>query len=903
MATEFDQYFTYEARLASFQKTTKKRGSTTGGRAKALNWPHKQISATSLARAGFVFKPSPDSPDNTVCFLCEKGLDGWEAGDDPIYEHVKHAPHCGWAVVAAIEADIGDYGREDPNDPEMSEARRATFADRWPHENKKGWKCKTKQLVDAGWKYTPTVESDDMATCAYCQLALDGWEPDDKPLDEHYNRSPDCPFFSLISQYRALGKSSGRGKVSRDSASSVQSYGTAAADVSNASDVSAGPDDSVLTTASSTSRLGAKKPRAKKGPAAKAGRKKAQKDDQSELDQSSQMEEEPQRPKARRGKKRSSDAVEESIQSSSEGPMSKKRAAQTPGNDAIDGISVLEDDSDVTDASKSSYKKNPALPAPKRGRKGAPKLISHASMASLRARGGLPDDEEIERELEADLDRHFTDDEEISYDSDLLRNKSKANRTVTDSESEALRPAKPRSAEYVMFDPVEPEPDEGEIDDEFKALQAEMAVDEAEQPPQPKRGRKAGVRKGTKRVETQKVVRETESEFPESQQEEEGVGSADVSVSSSTRSVVKNPSFPPAAGKRGRGRPRASLTSQDESVTLDAIESSQQSIKRGPGRPPSRLSLASLLSAEAGDAPPAKAPMKGSRGRPSNASLMSESTEADEDILAGPAPALAPAPKRRGRPSKTTTVLHGPREFGAVDKNKEAPAPGKRGRGRPAKKLVEEAPVEPVETEAEDDFIEDLEAVEEPVRLPKQSPIRAIFSPRGAATSLAAIPGTPSKIMSPILSARQPVLSPSQSPQSSDAENQPPSSLTARTSGAKKLVLAPVSSTPSQGSPSKRNVMAGVRSTMPWAAASLEAIFESPLGSPGKENEVDRFLKRGNELTSPERRMTVEEWIYFNAAEAEKKLKFECESLVNRFEMEGTRAIKVLEGLEVDESS
>jgi hypothetical protein len=99
-----------------------------------------------LARAGFVFRPSPDSPDNTVCFLCEKGLDGWEAGDDPIYEHVKHAPHCGWAVVAAIEADIGDYGREDPNDPDMIEARKATFAGRWPHENKKGWRCKTKQV-------------------------------------------------------------------------------------------------------------------------------------------------------------------------------------------------------------------------------------------------------------------------------------------------------------------------------------------------------------------------------------------------------------------------------------------------------------------------------------------------------------------------------------------------------------------------------------------------------------------------------------------------------------------------------------------------------------------------------------------------------------------------------------
>jgi len=37
-------------------------------------------------------------------------------------------------------------------------------------------------MVDAGWKYTPTPEYDDMAMCAYCALALDGWEPKDQPL-------------------------------------------------------------------------------------------------------------------------------------------------------------------------------------------------------------------------------------------------------------------------------------------------------------------------------------------------------------------------------------------------------------------------------------------------------------------------------------------------------------------------------------------------------------------------------------------------------------------------------------------------------------------------------------------------------------------------------------------------
>ena len=77
---------------------------------------------------------------------------------------------------------MAEYVVEDPKGKRMVEARKGTFAGRWPHEGKKGWKCKVKQLAEAGWKYTPTPESDDMATCAYCQLALDGWEPGDKPM-------------------------------------------------------------------------------------------------------------------------------------------------------------------------------------------------------------------------------------------------------------------------------------------------------------------------------------------------------------------------------------------------------------------------------------------------------------------------------------------------------------------------------------------------------------------------------------------------------------------------------------------------------------------------------------------------------------------------------------------------
>ena len=50
-------------------------------------------------------------------------------------------------------------------------------------------------------------------------------------------------------------------------------------------------------------------------------------------------------------------------------------------------------------------------------------------------------------------------------------------------------------------------------------------------------------------------------------------------------------------------------------------------------------------------------------------------------------------------------------------------------------------------------------------------------------------------------------------------------------------------------------------------------------------------------LSSPERKMSVQEWILFNAKSGEERLRRECERLVGRFEGEGVRALKALEGI------
>jgi hypothetical protein len=87
-------------------------------------------------------------------------LDGWEKDDDPLAEHLKHSPDCGWAIVASIGKQHNELSEENPASERMVEARKATFSNLWPHEGKKGWKCKTKQVcyvpID-GWAHTNAI--------------------------------------------------------------------------------------------------------------------------------------------------------------------------------------------------------------------------------------------------------------------------------------------------------------------------------------------------------------------------------------------------------------------------------------------------------------------------------------------------------------------------------------------------------------------------------------------------------------------------------------------------------------------------------------------------------------------------------------------------------------------------
>jgi hypothetical protein len=120
-----------------------------------------------------------------ICFLCQSAICGWEENDCPFTEHFHLNPTCGWAITSCVEQKLVGLHEENPMSSRMVKARKDTFGvdgERWPHETKRGWKCKVRGMVEAGWRFKAMVDEEDWAECVYCTLALDGWQAGDKPL-------------------------------------------------------------------------------------------------------------------------------------------------------------------------------------------------------------------------------------------------------------------------------------------------------------------------------------------------------------------------------------------------------------------------------------------------------------------------------------------------------------------------------------------------------------------------------------------------------------------------------------------------------------------------------------------------------------------------------------------------
>lgn len=100
-----------------------------------------------------------------------------------------------------------------------------------------------------------------------------------------------------------------------------------------------------------------------------------------------------------------------------------------------------------------------------------------------------------------------------------------------------------------------------------------------------------------------------------------------------------------------------------------------------------------------------------------------------------------------------------------------------------------------------------------------------------------------------------------------------------------------------QRSPSK--MLGQLSSTTPWDPVDLETVF-FPSPEKGNTDTMDlgeKLADVGGLLTSPEKKMSVEEWVRWRAEQGEQKLRNECERLVGLFEKEGGKAQEALIGI------
>ncbi|XP_060146680.1 baculoviral IAP repeat-containing protein 5 isoform X2 [Globicephala melas] len=83
----------------------------------------------------------------------------------------------------------------------LKDHRVSTFKN-WPFLE--GCACTPERMAAAGFIHCPTENEPDLAQCFFCFKELEGWEPDDDPIEEHKKHSSGCAFLSVKKQFEEL---------------------------------------------------------------------------------------------------------------------------------------------------------------------------------------------------------------------------------------------------------------------------------------------------------------------------------------------------------------------------------------------------------------------------------------------------------------------------------------------------------------------------------------------------------------------------------------------------------------------------------------------------------------------------------------------------------------------------
>jgi hypothetical protein len=659
--------------------------------------------------------------------------------------------------------------------------------------------------------------------------------------DEHYRRSPDCPFFMFAG---TSAPKAGKGKKTRPSKASrvsTQSNFTVDSEAPSIPDLNESIDKSTMSVLSTVSTIG--KGKNARGKAKAARHNKVEEAWGLQPEQSViVLDEEPEPVKPSRGNKRTSEQISDD-RNDREGtakpePPAKRRNTRTRNSVAEQmEYSVLESLHDTTEVNSAA--KKPA----KGGRKRASTTTrsrknSGASVASLRA--AAPDIAAIEAALEAELDKPLSD-EDMAPEPTEKPKRGRSKKAATASKA-------PTRSKKAVEDVVE--------DDAKEELQEEIVEKPGpeEESIRTKKGRKT------------KVTKKTALKRESNESNVTSANNVDTVVESSmvTAQAIENDSAhetdASVAGKRtnkGSKRKAPAKGKGKKGIMSKNIEDIVQSTE-----------------------PPAEDKMDVS----AEIAVLNKEIEAEEATAKEPTKAKA---KKGKKVAEKAPHLSMPGAFSPLTFREESIEPSFMSavasdtppvRINAARKAEEPQAEEMVEVPPEKTLT--------PTPTPRAAPPLPPRSPARTATPRSVIPrATPASVQE---------ASPTPSAQSSDAENAPPSSkpesvrpplknLAATT----RVQLNPGTPTRVPLSPSK--IGGGLRSQVPWIEVDVDMVFN--------ENTELEGLK-GGELDEKERGMTVQEWIYFNAQKAEEELRREGERVVGAFEREGARAMGVLEGID-----
>lgn len=691
-----------------------------------------------------------------------------------------------------------------------------------------------------------------------------------------------------------------------------------------------------MATVASTMSQGGRKLAKGKKPAATKGRKKKQsvESDDSIIEVVIELPKE--EPKSRRGRTRKSDEMEDDEAIAA--PPPKRR---TRNSVAQESVLPLPQQTESEDEVVQPKKK--AAPMKKVGRASRSRKVSNASQAASVA-GSI--DERLDQELEDELDRQLESmDVDNEYDQSPPRAKPAPARRTRSSVLEI------ESRDVDMF---------GDIEVDEAALEAELDAMEVEEVYKtlPKGKKAAGTRKVSAKqtaAEKKKAAADAENERLRLEEEEREQAEFEAARRAEQEAAEAELRQAEREAEERRLQDEADALARQRQIEAEEeeerlqIEAEKEEKRRQLAERAEKKRLAAEAKAEekrqrdARVAAAAEAKRKAEEQR-IKAEALARQKEAKLKKLSNPPPQTTRT-TRSSRGSRNmadeSMITNSVLEDEPSPSPEPAPKPKRisKGKGKaltppPKSPTPERESTSSPDQEQESVFEMDRTMDRSPelgndsvisnkVRSSGGGPPRASRSTRGQRSSQR---GQKERSVTP-----EPVAVASD--QSSDAENRPPSSRPASREERSVLEVVEVLNssirsnksrnplersiqgqtptahavhTPSRATMRAAAARNGLKSDTAWEAVELDTVF-THLASPEKENPgetsfVDRLRQSvSGGLSEKELDMSVEEWVRWNAKQAEEGLRARCEGMVGVFEREGARALGVLEGLRVAE--